>query len=120
MMETYCTECDQTSTATTPHCSNCGSEDPWEERPAYEFDEDELPFIFSHEVYNDNWEIWKDFCEAYFGVYELKGSDIAGIPEEFPRLKYCVFEVYYVITESYELEGPFLDRTEAREVANRD
>lgn len=116
-METYCTDCGNTSTATTPHCPNCGAEDPWDERPAYQFDEDDLPFVFSYEVYKDNWQLWREFCQAYFGNYELKGSDTAGIPEDFPKLKYCVFEVYFVITESHDLDGPFLSREEAKEAA---
>lgn len=117
-METYCTECGATPRKTTPHCSNCGSEDPWEERAAYQFDEEDLPLIVSHEFYNDTYGLWRSFVADYFGVYELNGSDIAGIPGGFPDMKYCVVEVYYVVTESCELEGPFLDRSEAREVMN--
>lgn len=116
-METYCTECERVSSATTPHCPDCGAEDPWDERPAYEFNEDDLPFVFSYEVYEDNWKLWRSFCEQYFGSYELKGSDVAGLSEEFPKLKYCVFDVHYVVTEGYELEGPFLSEEDAREEA---
>jgi hypothetical protein len=114
-MESYCTECGSASTAATPHCPNCGAEDPWDERPAFRFDEDDLPFVFSHEVYDDNYDLWRTFCGEYFGAYELNGSDVAGLPEDFPKMKYCVFEVYFVITETYELEGPFLDKSAARE-----
>lgn len=116
-METYCTECGQVTTATTPHCSNCGAEDPWDERPAFRFDESDLPFVFSMEVYNDSYELWRSFCNAYWGAYDLKGSDVAGLPDEFPKLKYSVFDAYYVITTECELEGPFLDHDVARDVA---
>lgn len=112
--ESYCTECGHVSSANTPHCPECGTADPWEERPAYQFDEDDLPYVFSHEFYNDTYGLWRSFVGDYFGAYELNETDIAGIPETFPRMKYCVVDVYYVITESYNLEGPFLSASDAR------
>ena len=114
--ETYCTDCGKVVQTETNHCPECGAEDPWKERPAYEFDPDRLPFIIEYEVYNDTYNLWRKFCSQYFGAYELNGGDVSGIPEQFPDMKYCVFTVYFVITESYDLEGPFLDKENAREV----
>ena len=118
--ETYCTNCDNTVRERTPHCAQCGAEEAWDERPKYRFDEDDLPFIVEYEVYNDTWELWRDFCGQYFGAYELEGSEIAGVPEQFPDMKYCVFTVYFVVTESYDLKGPFLEKSAAREVTTDD
>jgi hypothetical protein len=114
---TVCTSCGHTTdqASPSPFCPQCGDEDPWDERAAHVFEEDDLPFVFSYEAYEDNYSLWGAFCEQYFGVYELKGTDIAGLPEEFPRLKYCVCELWFKITPSYELEGPFQSEAEARD-----
>lgn len=113
--ETYCTECGRVTQATTPHCPDCGAKDPWEDRPAYQFDPEDLPYVVTHEFYNDTYGLWRSFVGDYFGAYELNGSDIDGLPDDFPDMKYCVVEVYFGITESYELEGPYLDRDTALE-----
>jgi len=113
--ETYCMECDNVVRDESTFCPECGAEDPWDKRPMYEFDEDDLPTVISYESYNDTYKLWNNFCKQHFGNYELKGDDVAGLPEQFPSLKYCVFEVYFVVTKSYEMEGPFLTRKEARE-----
>lgn len=118
LMETYCTECGKTVRNETDHCPNCGAEDPWDERSAYRFDEEDLPIVISHEIYQDHNELWQSFCSGYFGSASLTGDQIADLPDEFPSLGYCVFDVYYVVTESMDLEGPFLERSEAREAVS--
>lgn len=115
--ETVCTSCGHTTdhASPSPYCPQCGDEAPWEEQAAHVFDEDDLPFVFSYETYDDSYGLWRAFCEQYFGVYEVKESDTVGIPENFPTLKYCVTDLWFKITSSHELEGPFLSETEARE-----
>ena len=114
--ETVCTSCGHTTERAAPSrfCPHCGEETPWEERPAHVFDEDDLPFVFSHQVYDDHSELWRSFCSQYFGVAEVTGTDVAGLPEDFPQLQYCVVDLWYRITPSHELEGPFLSQQEAR------
>lgn len=107
--ETVCTGCGRQTTVESDYCPDCGAEDPWEEQPRYEFDEEDLPIVVEFEVYDDNHSLWRDFCNQYFGKYELRGSDIVGLPDDFPRMKYCTFSVYFKITEELELEGPFLE-----------
>lgn len=113
--QTVCTECDATPSERTEFCPHCGAEDPWEEEAKYEFDSNDLPIIFSHRISKDNYELWRDFCECYFGVYDLMGSDIANLPDDFPRLSDVHAELYFAITEDYEVVGPRLDRREIRE-----
>jgi len=113
-MVTVCTECGHETRSGTPHCAECGAADPWEERPAFEFDPQDLPIVFSYEVYDDGNGLWEAFCEAYFGTPELTGSDIAGIPDAFPKLEYCMADLWFRITEDYDVEGPFLSRSAAR------
>lgn len=112
--ETYCTECEHTPADETAYCPECGAEDPWDDRPMYQFDEDDFPYVFSYEVYNDNYGLWRAFCQQYWGNPELTGGDVENLPDGFPKLKYNVFEVHYAITEDYDLEGPFLDKQDAR------
>lgn len=114
--ETVCENCGNVTTddPPDPYCSQCGKANPWEERSAYRFDPDDLPIVFSVSHGGGKWKPWREFCSQYFGVYEIGGKDVDGLPEEFPRLKYSHVEVYYKIDEDYELHGPFLDRSEAR------
>lgn len=115
--ETVCTNCGASidTPSPPPYCPQCGDEDPWDEQAAYVFDEDDLPVVFSHDIYDDNWGLWRAFCNQYFGVDELNGSEVAGLPEDFPRLKYCVVELWFTLTPSHELAGPFLSEQEARD-----
>jgi hypothetical protein len=114
--ETVCTSCGHTteSTSPPPFCPQCGDEEPWEEQAAYVFDDDDLPFVFSHEIYEDHSELWRAFCEQYFGVYDLTEADTTGLPEDFPRMKYCVTDLWFKLTPSHEIAGPFLSKQEAR------
>jgi len=114
--ETTCENCGNVTTddPPPPYCSGCGEQNPWKERSAYQFDEDDLPIVFSYEVYDDGWQLWNRFAQDYWGVYELNGSDVSGLPEQFPDLKYCVFTVWFKITDGYDLEGPFLSKEDAR------
>ena len=107
---TVCSECGERPNTKTPYCPSCGEESPWEEVPTYEFDEDDLPIAFSFSVSEDNWELWDAFCHQYFGGAGLVGSDIEGLPDEFPRLKCCFVDIWFVVTEEYEVEGPFLEQ----------
>lgn len=117
LFETYCTDCGKTVQDETDHCPNCGAADPWDERPAHKFSDDDLPLVFSHEIYQDHGELWRSFASDYFGSAEVTEIQAAGIPDEFPRLEYCIFDIYYVVTEGLELQGPFLQRSAAREAA---
>lgn len=114
-----CEDCGKQAGNQTKHCSNCGAgPDPWEERAEFDFDRDvDLPLVFSSEVYNDTYGLWRDFCSAAFGVYEVQGKDIANLPD-LPRMKYQSFMVYYKLHKKagrYKLEGPFMSKEEARE-----
>jgi len=115
--ETVCSECGSEPSQMNNYCGDCGAgPDPWEERDCYDFERDvSLPLVFSSEVYNDTHGLWRDFCSAAFGVYELRGSDIANFPEGVPSMKYQTFMVYYKLDEDLELHGPFLEKSEARE-----
>jgi len=114
--ETTCEQCGNTTTdeSPPPYCSQCGTANPWKEQSAYQFDESDLPIVFSYEVYNDTYRLWNTFVHAYWNAHDLRGSDIDGLPEEFPKMKYCVFTVWFKVTEQYELEGPFLTEQEAK------
>lgn len=112
LQETVCSECEHKPDEETKFCPECGAENPWIERNAYEFDEDDLPIVVSYEFYNDTFGLWDSFCEDYFGG-RLKRKHIANLPNNFPKMKYCVHTVYFVVTENLELEGPFVDEEEA-------
>lgn len=111
---TICSDCGKQVGKTTEYCSNCGAgPDPWEEVAEHDFERDvELPLIFHSEVYNDNYGLWRDFCAAAFGVYEVKGKDVANMPN-LPKMKYQVFTVYYKLDENYKLHGPYLEKEDA-------
>jgi len=111
--ETYCTECDETVQQTTAHCPSCGAADAWDQRAAYRVDESDLPYVFSYEVYNDTYGLWRAFAQDYLGSAEIQMADVAGVGEEFPSMKYCVFQTYWRLTKEYELQGPFLSRQDA-------
>lgn len=112
--ETFCSECDRKDSSEPNYCPNCGAEDPWVTEPRYEFDEDDLPVIFETSMTDDFWELWHDFTQSYFGC-QLEGEDVVGLPDDFPRMKYRYIDVYWVLTEDLEIEGPFCNRNEARE-----
>jgi len=112
---TECSECGSVDESEPQFCSNCGTEDPWEEVYQYDWEDVDLPIVFSYYMHNDGYKLWYSFCDAVFGVYELKGSQIANVPEGLPRMKYTDIEVYYKLDGSLELHGPFLDKQEARE-----
>lgn len=69
-----------------------------------------------NEHYKDNHGLWRDFCQQVFGYPELTGEDIANVPDSLPSMKYNVIHYYQVVFED-EIEGPFLDKDKAREVA---
>jgi hypothetical protein len=48
--EIICTSCDKTTDHETQFCPDCGSEEPWEKEPKYEFNEEDLPLAFPYEV----------------------------------------------------------------------
>jgi hypothetical protein len=115
---TQCEDCGEQDSNQTKYCPNCGAgPDPWEEVAEYDFERDvELPLIFDSEVYNDDYGLWRDFCSAAFDVYELRGDDIANFPN-LPKMKYQTFLVYYKLHKKagrYKLEGPFLNKEDAR------
>jgi hypothetical protein len=83
-------------------------------KACYDFEEDvDLPFVFSKEMYDDNYQLWRQFCASAFGVYSIDEEDITNLPNGFPKMKYNVFEVYYKIDEKLELHGPFMTEEEA-------
>lgn len=111
---TVCSECGNKGTEKDNYCPQCGSENPWVEKPKYSFDEEDLPIIFESSISRDNWELWDEFCDSYFGVRGLKGSDIEGLPDNFPRLKYSYFSVYWKITKDLDIKGPYICKENAR------
>lgn len=114
--ETVCSECGNSPEKKTQYCGECGAgPDPWEEKALYDFDDIELPFIFSQEQYNDDWNLWRDFCASAFGVYSLSGEDIANFPDRMPKMKYNVFTVYYKLDENLKLHGPFMEKEDAKD-----
>lgn len=114
--ETFCEGCGYHPTEETQFCPECGMEQPWDTRPKYQFNEDDLPLVVSYYHHDDHHGLWNQFCEDYFGA-RLRGSDIAGLPDDFPRMKFVDIEVYYAITEDCDLKGPFSSKTKAREEA---
>lgn len=119
-MEIYCTECEHVTQSETPFCSNCGAEDPWDERPRYRFDAKDFPTVFRYEPHDPKWDLWRAFCSHYFGYPDLTAADVGGTPEGFPRLKYTNLQVWYGITNDYEVVGPFLDDTAAWEAVREE
>lgn len=114
--ETVCKECEKPVEEETSFCSDCGAEDPWIERPKYDMSEVDFPVIVEIEHYNDNHGLWRDFCEKVFGGPELKGSDIANVPDNLPSMKYNVVS-YYMVVGRDDIEGPFLEKSEARKAS---
>lgn len=111
-VERRCEECGHHSDIAN-HCPECGN-DTWESHVLYDFKRDvDLPVVFPFRVYDDHYELWNSFCETVWDT-RLSGEEIANRPE-LPRMKYCEFEVYWKLTEDYELTGPFMDKEEARE-----
>lgn len=112
-----CSGCEHETDQETDYCPNCGAgPDPWEDRPQYDFERDvSLPLVFSSEVYDDNYELWRDFCCAAFGHGDIVSNEIANFPDGMPRMKYQVLTVYYKLDESLELHGPHLTERAARE-----
>jgi len=106
-----CTECGNYDEDAT-YCPHCGNNE-WGEYALYDFERDvNLPFVFPFVVYYDHYELWHSFCETVWDT-RVGWDDIANRPE-LPRMKYSQFEVYFKLTEGYELTGPFVDREEAR------
>lgn len=112
---TICDSCGHKPRKETDHCPSCGTKEPWVLENTHDFEDVELPLVFSIEHYNDTYGLWKSFTESAFGAYNIQGSQIANVPDGLPKMKYCIVEVYFKLTEDYELEGPFLERKEARE-----
>lgn len=98
------------------YCSNCGAgPDPWEDRAVYDFERDvSLPYVFSVQVGNDDWGLWRAFCYDVWGTEPESGKAVANWPEDFPRMKYNITHLYYKLDEDLELNGPFLDKSAAR------
>lgn len=114
--ETVCADCGLKNTVDHNYCPECGSND-WTTDPMFEFDEDDLPIVFSYRVYDDHHGLFKAFCRRYFGEWPAR-DQIANLPDEFPRLKFLEREMYFVVDEDYELEGPFLDESMAKAYAS--
>jgi hypothetical protein len=112
--ETVCEECNYRVDEETEHCPKCGAEDPWVERYKYDWEDVDLPVVFSFEVYHDHYELWDTFTSKVWGT-RLKGNQIANVPERAPKMKYTVFQTYWKVDERLNLKGPFLDEKEARE-----
>jgi len=50
-------------------------------------------------------------------VWDLNSSDIANVPDSFPRMKYCVCTTHWVVYEE-DVDGPYLSESDARESIN--
>lgn len=117
---TYCENCGKEPMSTpSTYCPDCGSEEPWVTEPKYDMDDVDFPVIVEREHYDDDYGLWRDFCRQVFGAAELQGSDIANMPDSLPRMKYCVPTTCWVVYRD-SIEGPFLEKSEAREVAYDD
>lgn len=106
-----CTSCNTTATEADNYCGNCGAgPDPWEEQATYDFERDvDLPYHFSVNVGGDDWQLWRNFCYDVWGHKPASGN-IDNAPCDLPRMKYNMAELHYVLTEDYELKGPFLEK----------
>lgn len=113
-----CENCSKRSQSMPNFCPKCGSKDPWISVNNYEFEEDDLPFVYTTSLTDDNWEMWDDFCESYFGV-KMEASDVAGLSEGFPLMKYRYVELYWILTEDYNIKGPFNRKDKVREVISQ-
>lgn len=113
--ETVCESCGHNGNGRSDYCPSCGEEDAWVEQALYDWDDVDLPIVFSEEKYDDHYGMWRTFCAQVFGVYGINKDDIENFPNNFPRMKYSVVEIYWKLTEDLKLRGPFLDESEARE-----
>jgi len=105
-----CKNCEYHSESKTSFCAECGAEYPWKKEPMYQFDEESLPYVFSYSVSSTNWNMWNEFCLDYFGEDDIDARDIADFSvKKFPKMESFDTELYFVLTESYEIEGPFVD-----------
>jgi len=109
---TECSECGFSPHETSPYCSNCGAEDPWETHYKYNMDDVEFPVIVEMEMYNDDYELWSSFCYEVFGT-RVSTDNIVNIPDSLPRMKYACPMTYWKITKS-DVKGPYLSREDAR------
>lgn len=103
-----CTECESVSEQKTAYCAECGAEYPWKKEPKYEFEEEDLPLLFSYPIESRDWNIWDEFCKDYFGEENIDARDIESFPRNFPKMESFEEELYFVITESLELKGPYI------------
>jgi len=111
--EKLCTECGNKQEQSSDYCPSCGTENPWVIQDVYDMDDVDFPLITEYSVYDDHGELWNEFCREAFGT-RLSESDIANIPRRFPRMEYCIFDVYFVVYKS-EIDGPFMTEKKARE-----
>jgi len=116
--KTICEECEKEAEEETKFCPECGAENPWEEVPRYDMEEVDFPVIVEIEHYNDDHGLWRDFCQKVFGWPELKGSDIANVPDNLPSMKYNVVS-YYMVVGREDIKGPFLEKSEARQAKEK-
>lgn len=118
ILQNYCAECDYRYYETTRYCPDCGAKDPWEQGPAYAFDEDDLPYLFRVEIDMakmsddctlwDDSRLWDEFCRSYWDTHGVELQDVS-VPLGFPEMPDPVFDVYFVVTDGLELRGPYLD-----------
>lgn len=118
LTEVVCENCEHYPEEETNFCPECGEEEPWIERNKYEFDEDDLPIVFEHTFNQAGGQMWDSFAKHYFDAPPgLKGTQVADFPSiKFPRMKKARVHVWYIVTEDYDLEGPYMTEEKAREV----
>lgn len=117
LTETVCENCEHRPEEESNFCPECGEEDPWIERNKFEFDEEDLPVVFEHTFNQADGEIWNSFSREYFDAPPgLKNGHIANFPaKKFPRMKKARVHVWYIVTEDFDLKGPFMTEDEAQE-----
>lgn len=119
LTETVCESCGKPWEEQAPlepnYCPSCGEEDPWVEQPMYDWENVDLPVVFSEEKYDDHYGLWESFCSQVFDAHEIDSTNIANFPDTFPRMKYSVVEIWWKLDEHLTLKGPFLDKGEARD-----
>jgi hypothetical protein len=113
---TLCEDCSSLATSEPNYCPDCGAgPDPWQEEARNYFERDvDLPMIIEDERYDDDYGLWREFCQQAFGHRGLKESTIKNMPDGFPRMKHCTIRVYWKLTEDYNLKGPYMNKQDAR------
>jgi len=84
------------------YCPDCGED--FEEDTVLSWDDVAFPVWIEMQMYHDNWEMYRNFLRQT-GLHE----DAEGMPS-LRDMKYTVCSLYFKVTESGEVEGPYNSR----------